>query len=260
VAGLFDGPSAGTLKRLADAVRSGQLGVTPSSFSIAKAVPGSESAGRDIVRLATEGLSAAHLALLLEATAEAVDARAERVAADLVWTGPEVPGTQSRDTAAVLQELFAGATRDVIVSTFVVRQVESVFRPLALRMTSVPELRARIFLHVGRKNRDTVDESELLREFADQFRRDWPGPRLPEVFYDPRGVGAESADRATWHAKCVVVDEELAFVTSANFTEWAQDRNIEAGVLLRSPRFAAQLRQQFESLVRAKLVRRVPGL
>lgn len=46
-------------------------------------------------------------------------------------------------------------------------------------------------------------------------------------------------------------------MTSANFTEWAQDRNVEAGVLVRSRSFNAQLRQQFESLVRAKLVVRL---
>jgi len=58
----------------------------------------------------------------------------------------------------------------------------------------------------------------------------------------------------------VVVDDELAFVTSANFTEWAQERNAEAGVLIRSRHFNAQLRQQFESLLRAGLVQRVPGV
>lgn len=46
-------------------------------------------------------------------------------------------------------------------------------------------------------------------------------------------------------------------MTSANFTEWAQDRNVEAGVLVRSRSFNAQLRQEFESLVRAKLVVRL---
>jgi phosphatidylserine/phosphatidylglycerophosphate/cardiolipin synthase-like enzyme len=99
-----------------------------------------------------------------------------------------------------------------------------------------------------------------LREFADQFRRAWPGQRRPNVYYDPRGLSTDSAVRATWHAKCVVVDDELSFVTSANFTEWAQQRNAEAGVLIRSHSFNAQLRQQFESLVQAKLVLRLIGV
>ena len=127
-------------------------------------------------------------------------------------------------------------------------------------MDEVPDLRARIFLHIARSMRDTVLDSELLREFVDQFRRAWPGQRRPELYYDPRGLSTDSTVRATWHAKCVVVDDELSFVTSANFTEWAHQRNVEAGVLVRSRSFNAQLRQQFDSLVRAKLVLRVPGV
>jgi len=61
------------------------------------------------------------------------------------------------------------------------------------------------------------------------------------------------------HAKCVLVDDEVSFVTSANFTEWAQQRNVEAGVLVRNPHFTRQLRAQFDSLVQGRLVGRLPG-
>jgi phosphatidylserine/phosphatidylglycerophosphate/cardiolipin synthase-like enzyme len=49
-------------------------------------------------------------------------------------------------------------------------------------------------------------------------------------------------------------------VTSANFTEAAQERNIEVGVLLEDEAFARALRQQVDSLVQAGALRRVPGL
>ena len=168
--------------------------------------------------------------------------------------------SHSRDTSVVVQELFGGAEHEVLVSTFVVQHVADVFRPLALRMDRVPSLRVRIFLHVGREWRETSEDSELLREFADHLRADWPGERRPEVYYDPRGLSSDPAARATWHAKCVVIDDELALVTSANFTEWAQQRNVEAGVLIRNRPFAMQLRQQFESLVQSKQVRRLAGV
>lgn len=181
-----------------------------------------------------------------------------------MWTGPEVPGTSSRDTAIVVPELWRSAQHDILMSTFVVHDVATVFLPLAERMDEVPALRVRIFLNINRTPRDTALESELLREFADQFRRAWPAPRQgsgrPEIYYDPRGLSADSAVRAFWHAKCVVVDEDASFVTSANFTEWAHQRNVEAGVLVRSRSFNAQLRQQFDSLVGARLVLRLPGV
>jgi len=79
------------------------------------------------------------------------------------------------------------------------------------------------------------------------------------VYYDPRGLLEDADHRATWHAKCVVVDDDVGFVTSANFTEWAQDRNVEAGGVVRNREFVRRLRQQFEALIGGRRVRRVPG-
>jgi hypothetical protein len=61
-----------------------------------------------------------------------------------------------------------------------------------------------------------------------------PLPVRPVVYYDPRSLDRSLDRRATWHAK-VVVDDEVSLVTSANFTEWAQQRNLEAGALIRAP-------------------------
>ena len=255
----FRDASAGTLRRLADAFRAGQLGAHASAFSIAKIASAPQALVDEVIRLQAEGMSPNHLRLLLEANAAVAEARAGHVDAQLVWTGPESHTAQSRDTSVVVQELFGHARRDVLVSTFVVRQGTTVFAPLARRMDELPELRARLFVHVGREWRDTVLDSELLREFGEELGREWPSARRPEVYYDPRGLIEESDKRATWHAKCVVVDDDVALITSANFTEWAHHRNVEAGVVVRSEQFVRQLRAQFDTLVESKQVRRLPG-
>jgi hypothetical protein len=48
--------------------------------------------------------------------------------------------------------------------------------------------------------------------------------------------------------------------SSANLTEAAYLRNIEAGVLVDNPLFARDLHAQFEALVRARMMMRLPGL
>jgi phosphatidylserine/phosphatidylglycerophosphate/cardiolipin synthase-like enzyme len=53
------------------------------------------------------------------------------------------------------------------------------------------------------------------------------------------------------------VDRQVAFVTSANFTEAAQTRNIEVGALIRCPRFAARLAAHFEVLAEVGTLRRL---
>lgn len=50
---------------------------------------------------------------------------------------------------------------------------------------------------------------------------------------------------ASLHAKCVVVDERWVLVTSANFTDRGQTRNVEVGVLLDDAGFAGVLEAQF---------------
>jgi len=52
----------------------------------------------------------------------------------------------------------------------------------------------------------------------------------------------------TLQAKMAMVDEHWALVTSANFTEAAQARNIEAGVLLDHTGLASMMVGRFRSL------------
>ncbi len=60
------------------------------------------------------------------------------------------------------------------------------------------------------------------------------------------------------HAKAIVVDDETAFVTSANMTEAAFDRNIEAGILSRDRTLAASLSKHFRVLVERQLLLPLP--
>lgn len=255
----FEGASAATLRAIGSALRSGQLAVPLSPLAIMRIAPScSEAGARELIRLSNEGMQSAHLALLTDAFATAVEAKLAS-GAELVWTGPESSVSHSRDTSVVVTELFRAATASVLVSTFVVHQADAVFKPLADRMAEIPGLRVQLFVHVGRANRDTRHESEILREFATDLAGKWPGPTRPLLYYDPRSLSMNAQERATWHAKVVVIDDERAFVTSANFTEWAQQRNVEAGVLIRNAEFTRQLRQQFEGLVQSRTVLEVPG-
>jgi len=98
-----------------------------------------------------------------------------------------------------------------------------------------------------------------LRRFAERFRKQqWPGPQVPEVFYDPRSLDEGDAPRAGLHAKCVVVDGKRAFIGSANFTEAAQLRNIEIGLVTYRPDVAAAVERHFEGLIDRGHLRRLP--
>ncbi|MYN66159.1 MAG: hypothetical protein F4X11_14200 [Acidobacteria bacterium] len=100
-----------------------------------------------------------------------------------------------------------------------------------------------------------------MREFADTFQHDlWPGKRLPETFYYPRSLATEGKTRACLHAKCIVIDDRRTLITSANFTEAAHKRNIEAGTVITDGHLARALKAQFDTLVDQAALQPVPGL
>ena len=215
--------------------------------------------------LSARGMTPPHLTWMLRLLAEeraAAQAVADRV--ELVWSGTEVLTATSRDTAVVVQELFREARESVLIASYALdtgSKAEELFGTLAGRMDAEPDLRVRLFVNVHRKQRDDTADAVLLREFADAFRHElWPGKRLPETFYDPRSLATEGKMRACLHAKGIVIDDHRALITSANFTEAAHKRNIEAGTVITDSILARALRAQFDTLVDRAVLKRVPGL
>jgi len=169
-------------------------------------------------------------------------------AIDLVMSGPEAPGVANRDTRVVVRELFANAQVSVLVAGYAVYQGRSVFEALADRMATIPSLKVRFCLDIQRGPGDTTLASLLVHRFADRFRTtQWPQDRpLPEVYYDPRSLEQYPHERSAMHAKCIVVDGRDLFISSANFTEAAQNRNVEVGILVRSTSLAQNLARHFQ--------------
>src|ERR1700687_1318000 len=73
--------------------------------------------------------------------------------------------------------------------------------------------------------------------------------RAPGSKRDRISLNERDATRASLHAKCVVVDSEKAFIGSANFTEAAQLRNIEIGLVAHRPDVAAAVERHFDGLI-----------
>jgi phosphatidylserine/phosphatidylglycerophosphate/cardiolipin synthase-like enzyme len=177
-------------------------------------------------------------------------------AINLVTSGPDAPGIANRDTRVVVRELFANAERSVLVAGYAVHQGQSVFEALADRMAALPALNVRFVLEIQRGPGHTTLPILLVRRFADRFRnKQWPNDRpLPQLFFDPRSLDPSSHERSAMHAKCIVVDGLKLFISSANFTEAAQHRNLEVGLLIHSPSLAQNLATYFDTLIAHRLL------
>lgn len=257
---VFAHLSEPSLLALISAIESQEL-TTGNRLLLARFLSATETepVGAEIDRLLDEGLRPLHLAYLLKTvfrTQQNATNAASRL--ELVWSGPE-SGSTVRDTGVVVRELFASAEHSVLIAGFAVHRGREIFKELASRMLERPDLEVRLFLNIARALRDTTVADQLVGRFAHEFRRDhWPGPGYPAIFFDPRAIAMDEKKRTSMHAKCVVVDGVRSLVTSANFTEAAQQRNIEVGVLIKDERFSKMLVEQFDALIRDRAVERLP--
>jgi len=245
---------AKALSDLAGALRGGRVTGAVSAFSIRNAVPAiGETAAAELSSLLASGLGVPHAALLLDVLA-AEQTRHRDAAIELVTSGPDMIGS-TRDTGVVFRELFAAADRRVLVVGFAVHQGREMFAALAARMYQLPDLAVRLCLDVRRVPGDTTRADAIARRFAERFvRQEWPGSRLPEIFYDPRSLAEADARRASLHAKCIVIDGTRALIGSANLTEAAHMRNIEVGIVV-SGVIVAAVERHFDALITAGRLR-----
>ncbi len=178
----------------------------------------------------------------------------DRPAPELVWTGPEAASAAARDTAVVLRELFESAQERVVLAGYSFWNATQVLGPLHDVMKS-RRVDAKFFVNIEQVSKAPADVAAyaqgVLQAWVDAS---WPfGAPHPEVYCDRRAL-EPGPPWSSLHAKCVSVDGQRAFVSSANFTGRAQERNIEVGVLLHDPTFAGQLERQWLGLIGAGLV------
>lgn len=243
------------LRSLAAAIRSGRL-CLPFPISSLSRIVGPQMAGpvaAALHSLSNQGCSPNALALCIEMLSDASAVRPSiEDSVQLVMTAPTQSNAYHRDTKVVVEDLFRRAERSILIAGYAVHQGKQIFEELASRMEKIASLQVRAFLNLPSRPGDVLTPAELLSKFASEFsKRHWPaGHRLPEVYYDRRGIEATNNEPTSLHAKCVILDEQELFVSSANFTEAAQNRNIEMGILLESPLLARQATQFFTDLIR----------
>ena len=246
---------AATLTALAASLRGGTLSVGISRMAVEQMVGEAAVAVTAALRGAIdEGLNSTVLADLIDAIARARNQTG--VAAELVLSGPTVPDVPMTDTWPTVQGLVDSAETEVLMVGYAVANGKRIFARLAERMRMKLDLKVRLHLDISRKLGDTSLDSEIVLRFLMDFsKRHWPGDRLPDIYYLPAALDPNPKQRAVLHAKCIIVDRRVALITSANFTEAAQLRNIEAGVLLRDPIPCARLASYLDGLIACKTLR-----
>jgi phosphatidylserine/phosphatidylglycerophosphate/cardiolipin synthase-like enzyme len=194
-----------------------------------------------------EGLSRTGLDRLLSATIAEREAR-RGPELELVWTGPEAKASTTRDTYVVVHQLFEQAQHSVLVAGYAFDHGKDILEPL-YRAMKERGVTAEMYLDL----RERAEASDQIDAFARQkveefLRYNWPfGSPVPTIHYNRAALHPKA--QTSTHAKCVVVDRKKVLITSANFTNRGQTRNIEAGLLVHDQSTAEQLINQWRSLL-----------
>ena len=248
------------LTRLAELLEAGLLKPPLGALTLRSHVAGdhAEALSECLEDLSRRGMPPDHLAAALRAFAAGRRAGGVSAPIEVVVSGPDTAAT-ARDTGVVVRQLFDRALARVLAVGFAVRQGKAVFQALARRLDADEALEATLCVDVRRQRGDTALDSQVVRRFAENFvDKEWPGTRLPHVYYDPRSLAPADRKASALHAKCVVADGREALVTSANFTEAAQARNMELGLLVGAPAVASRIEEHFRSLIRDGHLQRLP--
>ncbi len=219
---------------------SDDLGSSVSSSSIARL----SDAWKRVPQTTSREVAAALLAAAK--TAEAVR-RSESV--ELVWTGPSTGLVPVRHTEQVLREIIDSARRRLFLVSFVAYEVASVRQALNRaegRGVEISILLESSDRHGGRVSVDSVKGMKGAVSSARVFI--W-SPDAKER--DTAGLGGAV------HAKCAVADGSTAFITSANLSTAAMERNMELGVRIEGGHLPAQLDRHLLALITTKMIVRV---
>lgn len=187
-----------------------------------------------------EPIPGLELAGVLRGARQATVLLREEQRIDIVWTGPAHGSLTVRSTREVILELIQGAQSTIILLSFAAYRNDAILSELAAAL----DRGVRVWAIVE-------SETDAPKAFASLSSRielyTWPLELRPDV----------GKKVAVLHAKGVVADDQRAFVTSANQTAAALDKNIELGLLVTGGDVPRDLGLQIRELIRGGILLRV---
>ena len=190
-------------------------------------------------------VSADELASMLLAASHVFTKDASEKATELVWTGPTTPYVSARRTEQALLQVINAAEQRLFITSFVAYDVSSIVK--ALNAASERGVFISMLLELSHDHGGSITFDAIGK-----MKKLVPGARLyawrekAEPFLDGRV-----------HAKVAVADGRMCFITSANLTGHAMERNMEAGVLFYEGNIPVLLDNHLTSLITTKVITHV---
>lgn len=193
-----------------------------------------------LAALAPLDITPAEIAGMLLGASHAYHRAKTEETVDLIWTGPSSELVATRKTEQALLQVVQTARSKLFLTSFVAYEVASVINALTNSMdrgVSLSMLLESDEGHGGGVSFDVIGKMTKLL----------PGARI--YFWSDK---PDAFAGGKVHAKVAVADERMCFISSANLTGHAMEKNMEAGVLIEGGALPAKLHRHLEALVTTK--------
>lgn len=182
--------------------------------------------------------------MLIGANAAYHHAKAEQEI-ELVWTGPSSKLIATRKTERALLQVIDSATSKLFITSFVAYNVSSIMK--ALEKAAERGVVISMLLEASEKDGGGVSIDAIAT-----MKSALPAARV--FSWAEKGDGFSGGKV---HAKVAVADECFCFISSANLTGHAMEKNMEAGVLIKGGATPRDLHRHLEALETTLVIRRV---
>lgn len=182
--------------------------------------------------------------MLLAASHVFTKANAEQTI-ELVWTGPTTPFISARRTGQALLQVINFAKSSLFITSFIAHDVSVIIKALNEAKERGVDITMLLESSQGHGGSIDIDVIGKMRSLV-------PDARI----YTWGDKGDEFAGGRV-HAKVAVADGHACFITSANLTGYAMEKNMEAGVLISGGYVPRLLDDHLRSLIDTRVVLRV---
>ena len=231
------------VQSIANRIRHAGTSKTASSLSSVVGTPAAAGVVDQLVDAwRTTSVGAEELASMLLAAGHVVTKVANQQSMELVWTGPTTPFVSARRTEQALLQVINTAEQTLFITSFVAYDVSTIVKALnaaAARDVAISMLLELSHDHGGSISFDAIGKMSALVPAAKLYA--WRDKA--DLFADGRV-----------HAKVAVADGRMCFITSANLTGHAMEKNMEAGVVISGGHIPRLLDDHLRSLIDTNVI------
>ncbi|WP_236639054.1 DISARM system phospholipase D-like protein DrmC [Polynucleobacter sp. MWH-Tro8-2-5-gr] len=187
-------------------------------------------------------ISAIELSAMLIASSYTQSKITNESSVELVWTGPTSRFVAPRRTEQALLQVINSAQKELFITSFVAYNVQSIVN--ALNAVCDKGITLTMLLESSHEDGGSIGMDVIAR-----MKKLIP---LARVYAWKEKSGEFENGRV--HAKVAVADRTSCFITSANLTGYAMEKNMELGLLIEGGEVPSLIMDHLQALVATKVL------